>query len=163
VSVVRTAAEELFGVRLDHVGQRTTASMATGPWLRAATGAVPAGVLGVLVDDAFGYAVNAGAGPAGWSVTTELALEQPVGTPVTGRSRSVRSDSAYMRADEVALQVSQYVDTTSRSASSSNSDEPSGPVSDHASSFSPIQARRPTGESSRAYPSVCGRVIWMSA
>src|SRR5690349_16037841 len=76
--------------------------------------------------------------------------------PIQAATRSMLS--AYRRADDAALRVNQYRVTWSRIWSGAR------PVvrSLQASSFSPIQAHSPTGESTRAYPTVCGAVRCIS-
>jgi acyl-coenzyme A thioesterase PaaI-like protein len=54
-----------------------SADMPIGPELRGPDGAVPVGALGVLLDDAMGYAINAAFGS--WSISTDLSVEMVAG------------------------------------------------------------------------------------
>src|SRR5262245_54048386 len=67
-----------------------------------------------------------------------------------------------MRADDVAVAVTQYVVMFVSSWSRVNDASGYGAPSDHAPNFSAIHAHTPRGESSRPYPSDWGLVPWIS-
>lgn len=74
--VVRGGPEEIFGIRsISPVSPQMTVTAGTQSWDDGVEGDAPAGTLGVLADNASGYAVISGAPAGHWSVTTELTLE----------------------------------------------------------------------------------------
>jgi uncharacterized protein (TIGR00369 family) len=74
--VVRGEAESVFGIReISPVSPKMTVTAGTRRWGDGMEGDAPAGTLGVLADNASGYAVISGAPAGHWSVTTELTLE----------------------------------------------------------------------------------------
>lgn len=66
-------------------GWRLTADMPVGPHLLGPDGRASVGGLGVLIDEALGYAVMAGLGPDAWSISTELWIDLLDDLPGEGR------------------------------------------------------------------------------
>lgn len=96
--IVETAPEELFRVaRVTETDGLVSSSMPIGAWLERGDSQVPAGSLGVLVDNVLGYAVLVDRPPNHWSVSSEISIDicgpiEPGGT-LFGSARPVRSDS----------------------------------------------------------------------
>lgn len=78
--------EGLFRLEpVTYAGDRLTGSMLAGPWLAADDGRVPAGAVGVLLDDVLGYALI-GSRPEGrWSVSAEITVDVLEPLPTRGR------------------------------------------------------------------------------
>jgi uncharacterized protein (TIGR00369 family) len=83
--IVSGRSESVFGIR-DIVADRgrVTVRARSAPWTEGCQGDAPAGTLGVLADNASGYAVITGAPSDHWSVTTELTLDVVGRVPTDG-------------------------------------------------------------------------------
>jgi uncharacterized protein (TIGR00369 family) len=91
--VVRGAAESVFGLReISPVSPHMTVTAQTQSWDEGGEGDAPAGTLGVLADNASGYAVISGAPAGHWSVTTELTLE--LFRPIPTDGQELRASAA---------------------------------------------------------------------
>jgi uncharacterized protein (TIGR00369 family) len=76
IPIVSGRSEALFGVHdISQDGHRVSVRARPVPWDEGCGGDAPAGTLGVLADNASGYAIISGAPPGHWSVTTELTLD----------------------------------------------------------------------------------------
>ena len=74
--IIQGVPERIFGVDgISPPGSEMEVRARTRRWPEGAEGDAPVGVLGVLADNATGYAVIAGGAPGYWSVTTELSLD----------------------------------------------------------------------------------------
>lgn len=93
VTVVPNGPSRLFGVGGHaQVGWETSCSQPVGPHLRGPDGRTAVGGLGVVVDEALGYAVMSGLGPGAWSISTEIWIDLLGGAlPQAG---SVRAEAA---------------------------------------------------------------------
>lgn len=96
--IVETAPERLFRVaRVNEADGVVSSSMPTGAWVERADGQVPAGSLGVLVDNVLGYAVLVDRPLDHWSVSSEISIDicAPIepGATLFGEARPVHSDS----------------------------------------------------------------------
>jgi uncharacterized protein (TIGR00369 family) len=83
--IVSGRSEEIFGVH-DIVadGVRVTVRARSALWAEGGHADAPAGTLGVLADNASGYAIIFGAPADHWSVTTELTLDVVRRVPTDG-------------------------------------------------------------------------------
>jgi uncharacterized protein (TIGR00369 family) len=96
--IVETVPERLFRVaRVSQADQVVSNSMPTGAWVERGDGLVPAGSLGVLVDNVLGYAVLLERPLDHWSVSSEISIDlcAPIesGSTLFGRARPVHSDA----------------------------------------------------------------------
>src|SRR5882757_7114155 len=71
-----------------------------------------------------------------------------------------RKLSQYSRAADAPVRVNQYSETSSRMRSRDTASSGLVPESENSKNFSAIQAGWAVGESTSAYPIVCGRVDW---
>lgn len=95
--VIESGPEAVFQIsEVTHGGGTVTASMPSGDWLRRPDGAVPAGVLGVLVDDVLGYALFSGRPADHWSVSAEITLDVVGPLPADGW---LRAEGSLVQAD----------------------------------------------------------------
>jgi uncharacterized protein (TIGR00369 family) len=82
---VEGGPERFFRVaRPEVAGGVVASSMPAGPWLNGPSGRPLAGALGVLVDNAAGYALLLGRPPGGWSVSAEITLDLLRPVPADG-------------------------------------------------------------------------------
>lgn len=96
--IVSLGPEAFFRVYdFAHDGVMTTGSMETGPWLAGPTGLASAGSLGVLADNALGYAVIAERPQGHWSVSAEISIEFCAAIPIDGSS--LRAEASLLQVD----------------------------------------------------------------
>ena len=90
--------EALFRVYyLAHDGVVTRAMMGTGPWMSGPSGLPCAGSLGVLVDNALGYAMIAELPNSYWSVSAEISIELCAAIPIAGSL--LRAEASLLQTD----------------------------------------------------------------
>lgn len=80
-------AESVFGI--EDISRSESGMVVTArsqQWAEALEGEAPAGTLGVLADNASGYAIISGAPEGHWSVSTELTLDLVGTVPTDGRT-----------------------------------------------------------------------------
>jgi uncharacterized protein (TIGR00369 family) len=86
--------DEIDGI--DHLDPVVSVGMPTGPWLAHPGGQVAAGSLGVLVDNAVGYAVLLDRPPGHWSVSAEISIDVcaplRMGVGLHAQGRPIHSD-----------------------------------------------------------------------
>ena len=96
--IVSLGPEALFRIHdLTDDGAVTTGSMETGPWMAGTDGQVCAGSLGVLVDNALGYAVISERPAGHWSVSAEVSIELCAPVPMDGSG--LRAEASLVQAD----------------------------------------------------------------
>jgi len=96
--VVSLGPEALFRVYdLAHDGVVTSGSMQTGPWMSGPNGIPCTGSLGVLVDNAMGYALIAARPQGHWSVSAEISMELCATIPIDGSL--LRAEASLLQAD----------------------------------------------------------------
>lgn len=84
--IVRGQSEAVFGI--EDIACTDSGMVVTArnrPWAEGLEGESPAGTLGVLADNASGYAIISGAPEGHWSVSTELTLDLVGPVPTDGR------------------------------------------------------------------------------
>lgn len=83
--IIKGRAEAIFGIHhISPAAPEMEVRARAAPWAEGTDGGAPAGALGVLADNASGYAAIAGAPPGHWSVTTELTLDVVGRVPADG-------------------------------------------------------------------------------
>ena len=96
--IVETVPERLFRVaRVIETDGVISSSMPTGAWIERGDAKVPAGSLGVLVDNVLGHAVLVERPPDHWSVSSEISIDlcAPIesGATLFAQARPVHSDA----------------------------------------------------------------------